>query len=495
MSQRYDLTAPNVAMQATPPTMNAAAAALMASKGYSYLYNGAWVFTTKDNPNVVDISPWNFLPRFGAVYSLGGDQVIRFAYGRYLRSYSAVRETLGDYVNQYTGYAQTTTTLGLASGVPRQALANPYPASANPVIEGYGQAYGRYTGLGSAISLDQYEQRPQINDRFNISYQRRIWLGIVTDVSYFFNYGTRVPYDINLNMMDPAFRYEQKAAITTQVANPFRNYLTVDKFPGALRNTATVTIGSLLVPYPQYTTITQTNTNGRIAKAHTFELRAQRPFVKGLSFVASYAYSNEQRQEWFDDIAQYEVLKSNGKEGWEWRPVADVPRHRFTGAVTWQLPVGKDRRWGSGMPTAFDMVVGGWQYSLATRRYSGRPLLFTSAVLVTGNPRLDAPTRDRWFDTSMFSLGDFAYTPRSNPWYYDGLNGPGWHVTDMTLTKMFRFGPRYRLEARIEAYNAFNEIIWDNPDLNISSANFGKVTRKRVDGNGREIQVGLRFIF
>jgi hypothetical protein len=48
------------------------------------------------------------------------------------------------------------------------------------------------------------EQQPQINDRFNF-YQQRIWLGIVTDLSYFFNYGSRVPYDLNINMMDPAF--------------------------------------------------------------------------------------------------------------------------------------------------------------------------------------------------------------------------------------------------------------------------------------------------
>ena len=494
MSARYDLTVPIPEMQTTPPTMNATALALMASKGYGYTYNGAWVFTTSNDPHNVHITPWNFLPRFGAVYNLGGEQVVRFAYGRYLRNYSQVRETLGDYVNQYTGYAQTTTTLGLASGVPRQTLSNPYPATVNPVIEPYGQAYGSYTGLGGAVSLDQYEQRPQINDRFNLSYQRRIWGGIVTDVSYFFNYGSRVPYDINLNMMDPAFRYEQKTAINVQVPNPFRNYLTAAKFPGSLRNASTVTIASLLVPYPQYTTITQTNTNGRIAKAHTFELRAQRPFVKGLSFVASYAYNNEKRQEWYDDLANYKVLTSGGKDGWTWRPVVDVPYHRFTGAVTWQIPVGKDRQFGSTMPTALDYVVGGWQYSLATRMYSGRPLMFTTSYIVSGNPKLDNPTRDRWFDTSMFAVAD-SYTPRSNPYYYDGLNGPGWKVTDMTLTKMFNFGPRYRLEARVEAYNAFNQIIWDNPDLSISSSNFGKVTRKRVDGSGREIQVGLRFIF
>jgi hypothetical protein len=492
LSVRYDLTQPIPEMVATPPTMNSQAISLMASKGYSYIYNGAWVFATADNRNVWHSTPWTFLPRFGAVYNLGHDRVVRFAYGRYLRPSSSVRDTLGDFVNQYTGYAQTTTTLGLANGVPQQTLANPYPAN-NPVIEGYGQKYGRYTGLGGAVSLDQYEMRPQINDRFNVSYQMKTIVGIVTDISYFYNHGTRVPYDINLNMMDPAYKYEQKTAINGQVANPFYQYLTVDKFPGALRNNKTVALSSLLVPYPQYGSITQTNTNGKLTKAHTFEVRAQRPFTKGLSFVFSYAYSNEQIQQMYDDLAQYQVRKTSGARGFMWHPVADVPRNRITAAMTWQIPVGRGRRFGAGMNAAADAVVGGWQYSVANRTYSGRPLLFGNYV-VSGNPKLANPTRDKWFDTSMFSVAD-SYTARSNPVYYDGLNGPGWTVTDMTLTKNFAVTSRYRLELRIESYNAFNQIVWDNPDLTLANATFGKVTRKRVDGSGREFQIGLRFVF
>src|SRR6185295_1984691 len=187
-----------------------------------------------------------------------------------------VRDTLGDFVEQYAGYQQFTNTLGLANGVPRQVLNRPYPTDVNPVIQPYGQSYGRYTNLGAAANLDQYELRPQVNDRFSVSLQKEMLWKTVFEAQYFFNLGTRVPYDKNLNMMDPAFKYEQKTLLNTQVTNPFRNYLTPDKFPGALRNTGTVTLGSLLVPYPQYGTITQTNANGRHLKDHMIELRAQR---------------------------------------------------------------------------------------------------------------------------------------------------------------------------------------------------------------------------
>jgi hypothetical protein len=500
LSQRLDLTSPIPEMQGTPPAIPDQARQLMASKGYGYSYTGEWIFASDDNRNAWHSTPWNFMPRIGANYRIGDDAVVRAAYARFMMPVSNVRDTLGDFVNQYTGYAQTTTTLGLANGVPRQTLADPFPSAVNPVIEPYGQNYGRYTGLGGAVSLDQYELRPQINDRVNVSFQKQVWANIILDASYFFNWGSRVPYDLNLNMADPAFRYEQKAALNTQVANPFRNYLTPDKFPGQSRNTATVTVGSLLVPYPQYGTITQTNTNGRHIKEQMIELRAQRPFINGISFLAAYVYDKAQREEWFDDLANYQVLRSEGQDGWQWRPLAENnalganPVHRFTTAVTWALPVGKDQQYLNDLNGLGEAVLGGWHFTTTARYYSGRQVIFPTSYVVNGDPTLDSPTRDRWFDTSKFAVQD-TFTPRSNPWTFDGLNGPATFLADMTMTKSFSLGPRYRLEARVEAYNVFNSITWDVPDTNISSANFGKVTRKRTDGTGREFQLGVRFTF
>ncbi len=61
--------------------------------------------------------------------------------------------------------------------------------------------------------------------------------------------------------------------------------------------------------------------------------------------------------------------------------------------------------------------------------------------MVSGNPKLGKPTKDLWFDTSMFAVAE-TNTRRSNPWYYEGLNGPGWAVTDMTMTSVrFLFRP------------------------------------------------------
>ena len=233
------------------------------------------------------------------------------------------------------------------------------------------------------------------------------------------------------------------------------------------------------------------NSNGRSMQAQTFEVRAQRPFMQGTSFLVAYAYNRERRQEWFDDLAQYEIATTG--EGWEWR-TSNSPRHRVTAALTWQVPVGRERRFLSDMPVVLDAVLGGWQISTATRWYSGRPLLFNTSYIVDGDPTLDNPTNDLWFDVSKFHVQD-AFTPRSNPWVFDGLVGPGSATTDLTVTKNFRLVSRSRVEFRLEAYNVLNQIIWEDPDLALASANFGKVTRKRLESLGREMQVGLRFAF
>jgi hypothetical protein len=492
LSQRIDLTSPIPEMQTTPPQMNAQAAALMASKGYSYVYNGAWVFTSSDSRHVWNTAQ-NFLPRVGFNYRLGDDSVFRFGYARYIMPVTNIRDTLGDFVAQYAGYSQTTNPLSLSNGVPRQVLANPFPANVNPVIEPYGQAYGRYTNLGGNANLDEFDLKPQINDRLNFSYQKQMW-GVIFDVNYFLNLASRVYYDKDLNMMDPAFRYEQKAAINASVPNPFYQYLTTDKFPGQLRNSSTVALSSLLRPYPQYSQLLQTRTDdGRNMRTHTFEVRGQRPFKAGLSFLGAYAWNSEKREEWFDDLAQYEVFQSEGGSGWEWR-VTDSPVHRITAAVTWEIPVGRQRAYWSNMPVALDWVIGGWQLAASTRWYSGRPVLFTTSYIVSGEPKISDPANDKWFDTSVFKLQD-TFTPRNNPFYYEGLNGPTFWLVDSTLTKNFNIGEKFRVEARLEAYNLLNHLNWDQPEVSISSANFGKVTRRRTDSNGRELQFGLRFVF
>ncbi|GAC1701800.1 MAG: hypothetical protein NVS9B4_05790 [Candidatus Acidiferrum sp.] len=500
LTQTVELTNPIPEFAATPPTSAGltTAQALLATKGYKSIYDGAWEFVNPSNRHAWNRKVLNLLPRLGGAYRLSEKSAIRFGYARYMEPSSRIRDPLGDFVDAYTGYSTTTNVAPLISGRPQAFLSNPYP-STNPVQLPVDQSLGRYTSLGNAVNIDQLNQRPQINDRFTLSYQREIWGGIVLDAQYFFDDGHNLPYSIDLNMPDPAFKYEQPhTTLAANVQNPFFNYLTPDKFPGSLRNQKTVTLGSLLRPYPQYGAITQTNTAGRNLHLHSFEIQARRPFKSGLSFLVAYAHNNEQTTEFFDD-------RDTFLRRFQWRDTIN-PRHRVTSALTWEIPVGKGRWLLKDAARPLDWAVGGWQFTTSTRFYSGRILQFNQSLIVAGNPSISNPTTgtikagNQWFNIAAFSSVPAATTtpdiPRTNAWTYPGLVGPHLWQTDMAVSKSFTITERFKVEARGEAYNAFNHINWDNPGVDFTNkSTFGQVTRKRGDYSAREIQYGLRLVF
>jgi hypothetical protein len=501
LSLRLDLTNPIPEFQATPPNMPAAVLTLLGTKNLKPVYNGAWVFADASNRNAWSRKAVNLLPRIGGAFKLDSKSVFRFGYARYMSPSSKIRDPLGDFVNQYTGYSTNSTVLNPLNGLPLARLSDPFPttgANPNPLQQPTEKALGRYTNLGNAVSLDEYNLRPQMNDRFSLSYQREIWSRTVLSFDFFYNNGYNLPLSIDLNQADPSFFYEQPRSVTNAtVANPFRNYLTPSVFPGALRNgAANVTVGSLLRPFPQYGAITQTNTAISDLRVTSYKVQAQRPFAQGLSLLANYAYQTEEQTQFYDDIAQF-------KRELTWRPLP-IARHRINHALTWELPFGRGRKLLKGAPLGVDLALGGWQLTTTHRWYSGRQLIFTQNLIASGSPKIDNPTLGpdgAWFNKAVFAAlpqgttSDPASIRRTNPYTYDGVVGPGTTQVDMTLSKGFRIREGWKVEFRVEAYNAFNQINWDNPVVDFNNANFGKVISKRAGYIGREIQYGIKLTF
>jgi hypothetical protein len=493
LSQRLDLTDPIAEFLASPPPIPAAVTNLLATRGYKQQWTGAWIFTTPNNRHAWSRKAVNLLPRIGGAFRIDSRSVARFGYARYMSPSSRIRDPLGDFVNQYIGYSTVTSGIAPLNGLPQSRLIDPFPAgglSPNPIQLPTGKALGRYTNLGNPVSLDQYELNPQMNDRFTLSYQRSLGR-TVASFDWFFNHGINVPFSTDINMADPNFLYNNPRSVTNvTVRNPFLDYLTPEKFPGSLRTTPiNTTVGALLRPYPQYGAITQTNTAGKTIEVQSYKLQVQRPFVKGLSLLAAYAYQYEKRTEFFDDRAEFARTYS-------WRDLPSA-RHRLNYAVTYQLPFGRGRWLMRNASTPLQMVAGGWQLTSTTRWYSGRPLQFTQSLTVPRSPWIANSTLDRWFDTSAFSrLPDSdRNVPRSSRYTWPGVVGPRTSQMDGTLSKSFPIREHMRLEVRFEAYNALNHLNWDNPIVDFNNSNFGKVISKRSEYIGREIQYGVKLSF
>ncbi|MFB3829954.1 MAG: carboxypeptidase regulatory-like domain-containing protein [Bryobacteraceae bacterium] len=477
LSRYLDLTNPIPEMQTAPPKMPADVAAW---RGKPYVFNGAWVFTDSEHRSMFQASKTNFMPRLGMAFRVNDKTALRAGFARYMVLPEMMVDTLGSLA--YPGFDAATTVVAPLQGVPQATLSNPFPAT-NPLILPVGKGYGRYTNLGGNAAWNQYELRPAVSDRFNISVQRELRGHVVADVTYFLNMGHDLPYTWNVNMADPEIGYQYKTLLTQTVANPFYRYSTPDKFPGQLRNQQNVAKGSLLGPYPQYLSVQQNNTNGILDRYHSLQVKVQRAFSGGFMFMTAYNYARQKGYNFFNDddtyARRFTWLNSN------------LPRHRLSAAGTYHLPFGKGRPLLNRAHPVVNAILGGWSTSSMLALNSGNFLRFGGAI-VNGNPIIDNPTRERWFDTSVFTRLP-AYTRRTNPNQYEGLTGPrNWNV-DTTLAKFFNFSERKRLEFRIEAYNLTNSFIPSNPDVNIVSATFGRCNNQA--NRGRELQYTVRVHF
>jgi hypothetical protein len=153
---------------------------------------------------------------------------------------------------------------------------------------------------------------------------------------------------------------------------------------------------------------------------------------------------------------------------------------------------------------AVRMLASGWRISGIYRYQSGAPLTVTTgtdralsgmqasiqrANQVKDNP-YGAKTLTNWFDPTAFAqpaLGTYGNSVRN------AFDGPGRQTVDLSLIRSFRFATGQRIEARVEAFNAFNRFVWDNPNTTLSSASFGRITSTGSDP--RVMQFALRYEF
>ena len=473
--------------QAIDPRIPADVRAIMAqSTGQNgYIYNGAFYFTDADKPRNARPTLTQFMPRVGLAWSVQPRTAIRTGYGRFYTPQMLVdqNDTMGQL--DLGAFSPTTSILPSVQGVPQVRLSDPFPQGLTPA---YGKRYGVYTGLGDNVRWDQYEQRPAISDRLSVSVQRELWGRTILDASYLLNLISRDGYTKNFNMMDPRLSYQYGAQLSVAVPNPFFNYATVDTFPGQLRSRATVARSELLKPYPQYISLLQDWTNGKKARYQTLELRLQRPFFQGLSLLAGYAYVRGTRQEFYDNVDEYDDRST-------WIDLND-PRHRLNVSAVWDVPIGRDRRFGQGVGDVLNALVGGWEVAGVYRYESGQYLRFNGMVAPTDSPRTigEVGAGKFWFDTAAFATMP-AFTRRTNPWQYSDLKGPNFTNLDAALSKRITLTGNTKLNLRIEAYNLLNGMNWANPSTTIGASDFGQVLRQADAYFGRQLQYTLRLEF
>jgi outer membrane receptor protein involved in Fe transport len=258
-------------------------------------------------------------------------------------------------------------------------------------------------------------------------------------------------------------------------------------------------------PFPNFGRI-QLVDNGGVGNYNSVGAKLTKRYSNGLTFLGSYT--------WSKSIDTATAIRNLGGDtlfpqnsycrSCERALSSHDVRHRFVTSALWDLPFGRGRQVGIENPV-LNHIAGGWQLGSILTLQTGFPLTVTNGqdASNTGaffdrpnstgqNAALSRGQQDpqRFFDTSAFFVnapGTHGNVGRNT------MTSPGIIQWDFSMLKDFNFTERHRLQFRFEAFNLPNHPSWGNPDANITSSNFGRITSTR--GNMRNLQLALKYIF
>jgi hypothetical protein len=158
-------------------------------------------------------------------------------------------------------------------------------------------------------------------------------------------------------------------------------------------------------------------------------------------------------------------------------PCGQDRRHIFNLTASFETPQFENETWRA--------IGSGWRLSGIFRAFSGSPFSVTTGVDraltgAAGVQRANQVSDDVYADVDprvYLNAAAFAQ-PAFGTFGNSGRNayyGPGSRVVDLALVRAFRFLDTHRIEARVEAFNAFNWVRYNNPQASVNNPNFGRI--------------------
>jgi hypothetical protein len=455
-----------------------------------------------------------WLPRFAAAYQLNSKMVLRAGYGVFYDSLNAF------YIapNQL-GFSRTTTTnltndFGVTwlAGDPQNGISplkDPFPVRADGTR--YDQPVGAAAGLmavaGRSFTYRDFSMKHARQQRWRLGLQRQFGTNTAVDVAYTGAYSDRVPVPLKLNPLPERYwgnglqRNDALASdLNSNVVNPFQlsNFSDLRTSSPivyqqmstlAFFTSGTIPKHQLLRAFPQMPSVVNSAASLGKARSNALELSLQRRLSKGFNLYVTYTRLRARDADFF--LNEFDSLPS-------WRETNFGAPHRLTVTSVVELPFGKGRPLlNSGIA---GHLFGGFQIGL-TYEYQPGPLLnfpnlFYSGNLdeIKGGPR----TLDRWFNTANFersaSKAPAAFDRRVFPTRVDGVRADMTNDLGMNVRREFRLTERLKFQLQMDAVNALNRTIFEAPNTNPLSTNFGRIV-STTELSNRYIQIQGRIQF
>ncbi|MGH9842570.1 MAG: hypothetical protein ACREEM_27830 [Blastocatellia bacterium] len=247
-----------------------------------------------------------------------------------------------------------------------------------------------------------------------------------------------------------------------------------------------------------------------ISNYNSLQVSARQRLAKGLEFMAAYTFSKTLTDNvgffGVEGVAASSPFSYNqyGQRLYNYGPAAFDARNNLVFSSSYELPVGKGRKFGAALHPVVNAIVGGWNMSSILQFRSGFPLTVTTSVDNTfqnprggqkpdlvGNPVPDNQGLDNWINRAAFarpSDGTFGNSP------IGVIRAPGYANWDFGLGKKFDVRESRYLDFRAEFFNFTNHPSFGAPGRNFNDANtFGKITT--TISSPRILEFALKYHF
>jgi len=453
-----------------------------------------WADRALINPDKND-----FAPRVGVAYQLTNKMVIRSGYGVFYQHFNRIgSESLIQLNPPFLRDVQLNQ--GIGSSTPIYQLKNGFPLS---------------TFTGTAVDLTKLQLRAQdpnqrsgYVEQASFGPEYEIFQDTVMSATYVGNWGRKMNRLQNANQ---GFITGLDGACPI-VQFPFANLNTVSRV-----DTTPSTPGGKCALTGQHGFLELATNNGN-TDYNGLELSLRRRMSKGFSYALNYTWSHGLAN-FGDNLTAGPLPQNTYNYSAEMsNSILDI-RHRFVGNFIVDLPFGQGRRYLSNGGIA-DKIVGGWQVNGIVNLQTGSPFTVTGSdnsftgsnhsayANCVGDPFAGASDSPDQYTTTGFFLNRAAFANPATGSFGTcrprAFHGPGIESTDLSLFKQFKMTERFSLQFRAEFFNAFNHPNFANPNSNINSSNFGKVTSTIAPilgadsggpGDPREVQLALKLYF
>jgi hypothetical protein len=358
------------------------------------------------------------------------------------------------------------------------------------------------TNVGFSTGAVNPNRKTYYDQQWMYGFQYAATTRDVIDITYVGNHNVHtLAGSLNLNQLDPKY-FALGSALLAPVANPFAGVITSS---GCGLDQPTVAAGQLLRPRPEFCDINEVDAPAGGSHYNALEVNYTHRFSQGLTLLASYTFSK-----FIDNVGGPETwanASSNFSENIrnvynlaaeKSVDATDIP-NSFVLNYVYELPVGKGRKYASGMNGVLNAILGDWQTSGVATFKGGFPLTISPSanpnpfgvgqhVNIVGDYHLSHQTRTAWFNTGAFVDApqfDLGNAPR----YFSDLRSPGYNNWDISIQKYFPVRESVRFQFRLDMFNAFNHTNFYAPNTFLGGGQFGTITQT---WSPRQMQAALK---